>query len=170
MEATFCPRCHESVEVQTASPSLIRRCPACGIRILHSSSLLTTDPAYKSAIASGPPSPPAPHWDELPEVLPYLTRVLRRVRRWRGDAPLPDGAHGADASRPESVLYFLYTWLPALMCAFFLAFLPTAVLSFFADRAGPFGPVPIVVVNIALVAFGALAACILWYRSRGGSR
>jgi len=171
MEAKFCPRCRKSVDIQPASASLFRRCPTCGVRILQPAPLRTTDPVFKTAVASGSPSPPAPHWDELPETLPYLTRVLRRIRRSRGEPSLPDGADGtADATRPEPVLFFLYTWLPALMCAFFLAFFPAAVLVLFAEREGPLSPLPIVIINLGLVAFVGLIACILWIRFRSGSR
>ncbi len=170
MEAKFCSRCRKSVDIQATSTSLFCRCPACGVRILQPLPLLTTDPAFKTAVASGSP-PPAPLWDELPEALPYLTRVLRRIRRKRDEPILLDGTPGAaDAPRPESDFFFLYTWLPALVCAFFLAFLPAAVLTFFADREGPFGPLPIVIINLGLVTLVGLAACILWYRSRGGSQ
>jgi len=170
MEANFCPHCHTSVDIQATSASLFRRCPACGVRILQPSPLLTTDLAFKTAVVPGPPPGP-PVWHELPEELPYLTRVLRRVRRWRGEPSLPDGADAtAGASRPEAVFYFLYTWLPALMCAFFLALFPAAVFAFFTDRDGPFGPLPIVIINLGLIASIGLVVCIFWYRSRSGPR
>jgi hypothetical protein len=162
MDPKPCPGCQSSMNIQESATPILGRCPVCGGRIRAAAPV--PDPAMTTAIAQGPPPPKPFSWRELPETLPYLGRLLRRMRLQRGDAIGPAASAEPPAGGWLLWALFVYVWFPALSIGIFLMLLPIAVWAVIMQT--PPGPT-VIILSFFMASLISLTMSVIWCKSRG---
>jgi hypothetical protein len=155
------------VQIQAEPRRLPCRCPACGIRVKVTARALNRDPAYQDAIAAGNPGAKPPRTTGDDERIPCLIRLLRRIRRRRGDVGPSIEPREYQHRSAIGWLLFFCTWLPVVVCVSSFVLLPVvACLAILYPAIEVDEVLQLTLVAVFAASFLGLGVGALWYRYR----